>query len=81
MASFNFTVDRLYRATAPLTFTADLFGESVPIAPGDQLVYRGLVEIDGVNHYVFETDRRLSTRERTTLDALEENTEEGIQIR
>lgn len=79
MATFNYTVDRVYRARMPLTFTADLAGEPVAIAPGDELVYRGLVVLDGVTHYVFEAGRRLSTRERATLDALAEDTAEGVR--
>lgn len=84
MAHFSFVVDRAYQVKNPLTLYTDLAlaGEAVTLNPGDSLVYRGVIEIEGVPRYTFDhAHRKLYTRQRPEIvDGLEENYDELVQI-
>jgi hypothetical protein len=85
VATFNFTVDREYQVLAPLTLqpNAELQGESYTVQPGETLVYRGVVELDGVPRYGFvAAGRKGYTRDRAGIEkALVENYDALVQVR
>lgn len=73
MASFNFQVDRVHKATSPLTLHPDvgLMSEPFTVEAGTALVYRGLVEIGGTSRHVFDLGEGRSgySRDRAQLSA------------
>lgn len=84
MATFNFQVDRVYKATKPLAVHPDvgLMGEPFTIEPGAQVVYRGLVEIGGSARHVFDLGegKKAYSRDRAQLEvSLEEEFGELIR--
>jgi hypothetical protein len=83
VAKFTYQVDRVHRVVAPVTFNTKvtLDGEAVTLQPGDSVVYRGVIEIDGKGRYTFQHgDRKLYGPDRHALDmGLEENFDELVK--
>lgn len=83
MPKFNFQVDRAYRVLTPfkLSPTVELMGEPFEPAVGQDVIYRGLVEIDHKARHVFVVDGRKGyTIERAQFEnALEERLDELVQ--
>ena len=83
MAKFTYVVDRAFKLVEPVTFhpTPELKGEAVTLAAGDEVVYRGPVELDGKARYGFVKDgAKLYSADRALLDrALEENYDELVK--
>jgi hypothetical protein len=83
VAKFTYQVDRVHRVVAPVTFNTKvtLDGEAVTLSPGDSVVYRGVIEIDGKGRYTFQHgDRKLYSPDRNALDlGLEENFDELVK--
>lgn len=84
MATFAFQVDRVYSVLSALTLfpNAELNGESFGVAPGDEVIYRGLVELDGVPRYAFDVQGRKGyTKDRAVLETgLRKNDDELAKL-
>lgn len=72
MAHFTFHVDREHTLVAPITFHPDvtLKGEPFTLQPGDAVIYRGLIEIDGHPRWTFflPDGRKAFTQSREQLE-------------
>ena len=83
MAKFTYQVDRVHNVVEPLTFNTkvELNGEAVTLNPGETVVYKGVIEIDGKGRYTFvHGDRRVFSPDRSALDkGLEENFDELVK--
>ena len=84
MATFAFQVDRVYSVLSALTLhpNAELSGESFGVAPGDSVIYRGLVELDGVPRYAFDVEGRKGyTKDRAAIETgLQKNDDALAQL-
>lgn len=83
MAKFTYVVDRAFKLVEPVTFHPDvaLRGAGVALAVGDEVVYRGPIELDGKVRYAFTKDgAKLFSADRPLLDrALNENYDELVK--
>jgi hypothetical protein len=83
VAKFTYVVDRAFKLVEPVTFHPDvaLQGAGVPLAVGDEVVYRGTIEFDGKVRYAFVRDgAKLFSADRPLLDrALHEEYDELVK--
>ena len=83
MAKFTYVVDREFKLVEPVTCypDVDLKGAAVTIPPGESLVYRGLIELDGKGRYAFvHQGKKVFCPDRAALDrGLEENYDELVK--
>jgi hypothetical protein len=83
VAKFTYVVDRAFKLVEPITFspTPELKGDAVSLAAGDEVVYRGPIDLGGTRRYAFVKDgAKLFCGDRALLDrALEENYDEMVK--
>ncbi len=64
MGAFHFQVDRIHRVLEPIVFNLSLApsAQTRTLEPGQQIVYRGTVELANQVHLVFDqAEKRLYT--------------------
>lgn len=72
MAHFTFQVDREHTLTQPTAFHPDvtLTGAPFTLEAGEAVIYRGLIEIDGVPRWTFllKDGRKAYSKDRQALE-------------